>query len=181
MKALIVYGSRWGGTTAIAERIGKVLTQGGYKVEVANAKRRPKTIIQYDLIIIGSGIRADKWTKQTINFLQENAELLRAKKTALFASCQMADREPEARDKAKTLYLQKTAEKYGLKPLSYGFFGGFLDFHKSHGLFVDIIVRVNSRNLRKNGLDISTVYDKRDWNQIEAWTKELARTASNVQ
>jgi menaquinone-dependent protoporphyrinogen IX oxidase len=174
LKALIVYGTRWGGTTAIAEKISEILTQEGFNVEIANAKRRPNTIIQYDLIIIGSGIRADKWTKQAINFLEENAELLRAKKTALFVSCQMADREAEARDKARTLYLEKTAETYSFKPVSFGFFGGFLDFHKSHGLLVDIMVRVNRKSLRRNGLDISKTYDKRDWKSIEAWARELA-------
>jgi hypothetical protein len=46
----------------------------------------------------------------------------------------MFDRvEPEVRDKAKNQYLEKTAEQYGLKPIGYGFLGGFLDFHHSQG------------------------------------------------
>ena len=39
-----------------------------------------------------------------MSFLEGNAELLRAKKMALFVSCQMADREKEASDKAKISY-----------------------------------------------------------------------------
>jgi menaquinone-dependent protoporphyrinogen IX oxidase len=116
-----------------------------------------------------------------MSFLEENAELLRAKKTALFVSCQMADREKEARDKAKTLYLEKVAEKYGLKPISLGFFGGFLDFHKSHGLLVDVLVRVNRNSLRKQGLDTSKVYDTRDWSNIEVWARQVAQSASSKQ
>jgi len=181
VKALVIYGTRWGGTTVIAQKISEVLKQEGYDVDVADAKKQKPQIISYDLIIIGSGIRADKWTRHTVNFLEKNAELLRTKNTALFVSCQMADREPQAREKAESMYLQKTAEAYELKPLSYGFFGGFLDFRKSHGLFVDVLVRVNRRSLLKNGLDVYTVYDKRDWNQIEAWTRKLAKTASNKQ
>ena len=41
------------------------------------------------------------------------------------------------------------------------------------GLLVDIIVRVNGRNLRKNGLDTRRVLDTRDWAEIEAWAVEV--------
>ena len=62
----------------------------------------------------------------------------------------MADREePEIRDKAKKQNLQDTAERYALKPIAYGFFGGFLYFSQSHGLIVNVMVRVNRRSLRK--------------------------------
>lgn len=82
--------------------------------------------------IIGSGMRADKWTKETLVFIEKNATLLQNKKTALFVSCQMADREePEIRDTAKKQYLQDTVEWYALKPIAYGFFGGFIDFSQS--------------------------------------------------
>ena len=63
--------------------------------------------------------------------------------------------------------------------MSYGFFGGFMDFSKSHGLLVDIIIRVNRKNLLKNGLDIRKIVDTRDWNKIGAWARELASTASS--
>jgi menaquinone-dependent protoporphyrinogen oxidase len=172
---LVIYGSRWGGTAEIAKRIGQTLTQEGCTVEVINAKVNPKKLELYDLFIIGSGMRADKWTKETLIFLERNTSLLQSKKTALFVSCQMADREePEIREKAKKQYLQDTAERYTLKPIAYGFFGGFLDFSQSHGLIVDVMVRVNRKSLRKNGLDTTKVHDTRDWNTIEAWAREIA-------
>ena len=148
VKALVIYGSRWGGTVAIAKKIGQTLALKGYFVEVIDAKKPLKKLESYDLFIIGSGMRADKWTKETLAFMKKNAELLKNRKTALFVSCQMADRvEPEVRDKAKNQYLEKTAEQYGLRPIGYGFFGGFLDFHDSHGLIVDVMVRMNRKNL----------------------------------
>ena len=86
----------------------------------------------------------------------------------------MADRESEGKQKAKNSYLEKVAEKYGLNPIALGLFGGFLDFKKSHGLLVDMIVRVNGRNLRKNGLDTRKIYDTRNWKEIENWATEVA-------
>jgi menaquinone-dependent protoporphyrinogen IX oxidase len=63
-------------------------------------------------------MRADKWTKETLAFIEKNTILLQNKKTALFVSCQMADREePEIREKAKKQYLRDTEERYALKPL----------------------------------------------------------------
>ena len=176
MKALVVYGSRWGGTISVAEKIGQTLKTEGFNVKIFDAKQRPKNIDSYDLVIVGSGMRADKWTNEALIFLEKNSPTLKTKKTALFVSCQMADRvEPEVRDKAKNQYLEKTAEQYELKPIGYGFFGGFLDFHHSHGLIVDIMVRVNRKSLAKNGLDTTKVRDTRDWAAIEAWAREIAK------
>ncbi len=175
MNILVIYGSRWGGTAEVANKIGQTLTQGGCSVDVINAKKPPKKLEPYDLFVIGSGMRADKWTKETLFFIEKNEKLLQNKKTALFVSCQMADRvEPEIRERAKKQYLQDTAERYALKPIAYGFFGGFLDFSQSHGLIVDVMVRVNRRSLRKNGLDTTKIHDTRDWNNIEAWAREIA-------
>jgi menaquinone-dependent protoporphyrinogen oxidase len=174
VKVLVIYGSRWGSTAEVAKKIGLTLTQEGCIVEVINAKKNPKKLEPYDLIIIGSGMRADKWTKETLVFLEKNAKFLQNRKTALFVSCQMADREePEIRDKAKKQYLQDTAERYALKPIAYGFFGGFIDFSQSHGLIVDVMVRVNRKSLRKNGLDTTKIHDTRDWNTIETWAREI--------
>lgn len=176
MKALVIYGTRWGGTVNVAEKIGQVLKDEGYSVDVVDAKQGPQNVDSYDLVIVGSGIRADKWTKETITFIKKNAELLMTKKTALFVSCQMVDGGKESQDKAKKLYLEKTVEQYGLKPIAFGFFGGFLDFSKSHGLLVDVLVRVNRKSLRKNGLDTSKVRDTRDWDIIETWARKVAKT-----
>jgi len=101
MRALVIYGTRWGGTVKIAEKIGSALNDEGYIADVFNAKKKPQNVSQYDLVIIGSGIRADKWTKEALNFIEKNIELLLTKKTALFVSCQMADGGKESQDKAK--------------------------------------------------------------------------------
>ena len=177
MNALLVYGTRWGGTEKVAQTIAKALRDEGIQVDVVDAKKAPQNIDTYDFFIVGSGMRADKWTKESLEFLEKNAVILKTKKTALFVSCSMVDRKDALREKAKTDYLDKTAEQYGLSPLSYGYFGGLMDFSYSHGLFVDFLVRFNRRKLRKGGLDTASVYDTRDWSAIEAWGHEVAKLA----
>lgn len=175
MKALLVYGTRWGGTVDVAQTISKALREEGFTVDIVDAKKSPDDIQGYDFIVVGSGLRADKWTKESLTFLGKNSESLRTKKTALFVSCSMADRKDEAREKAKNRYLDKIADQYDLKPIALGFFGGLMDFSYSHGLFVDILVRVNRKSLRKNGLDTANVYDTRDLTVINAWGRDVAK------
>jgi len=181
METLVVYGTRWGGTVDVAEKIADALRQADCAVDVVDARKSPKSIDAYDLVIVGSGIRADQWTKESLNFLEKNAELLRAKKTALFVSCSMADRkETDVREAARATYLSKVAEKFGLTPASNGFFGGYMNMKQSHGFLADLIVKVNSRNLRRHGLNTLGVTDSRDWNAIEAWATEVAKIASEL-
>ena len=59
MKALVVYGSRWGGTTAVAQKIVEAVKGVGFEVDVADAKKNPPRVDDYNLIVVGSGIRAD--------------------------------------------------------------------------------------------------------------------------
>jgi len=177
MNALVVYGSRWGGTVAVAQKIAETLIEEGCRVDIVEARQELSNVAMYDLIIVGSGIRADKWTKETLSFLEKNMDLLKTKKTALFVSCQMADRpEKEVYEKARYQYLEKTAQQYGLKPISFGFFGGYMNFHQSHGLIVDIMVRVNRKSLSRNGLDTRKVYDTRNWSNIADWARETAKS-----
>ena len=174
----MVYGTRWGGTLDVAQQIGDALKAAGYEVDTFEAREGQPRLAYYDLIIVGSGIRADQWTKAALKFLERNAEDLKLAKTALFVSCQMADREEEAQQKAKRKYLFEIAEKYDLSPISLGFFGGFVDFKKSHGIIVDVIVRINRKKLLAKGLDIRKVYDTRKWDDITAWAREIAKVAS---
>ena len=180
MKALVVYGTRWGGTTDIAETIGETLNHCGYVVDVVDAKKSQPEIDPYDLVIVGSGISMGKWTKEVMSFLEKNATGLESKKTACFVSCGMVLRQ-QGREKALQDYLVKIAEKYCLSPVSYGVFGGFLDFDKSHGFLGNFFVNSSKKKLQKMGVDTTRPYDFRNWDAIRSWTRKLtdARVLEN--
>lgn len=173
VRALIVYGTRWGGTAKVAEKIGETLKEEGYSVDIFDA-RKPPQVDSYDLVIVGSGISGGKWTKGANGFLKRNAVMLRDKKTAFFVSCGMVIRE-SGQDKAKRDYLVKVSHKYGLTSIGYGFFGGILDFEAKYNILDRFFVNSSKSRLKKMGIDISKPYDFRDWDQIEAWTRDVAR------
>jgi len=91
----------------------------------------------------------------------------------------MAERkEKDVREAARETYLPKVAERFGLKPLSYEFFCGYINMKQSHGFLADLVVKVNWRNLSRHGLNTMGITDNRDWSAIENWTVEIAKVAS---
>jgi len=70
VKALIVYGTRYGATADTSEVIADVFRQEGFEVRSVNAKEEKITSIdEYDLIVVGSGIRMGRWAGEPDNFL----------------------------------------------------------------------------------------------------------------
>ncbi len=175
-RALIVYGTRWGGTVKVANRIGETLKSNGYSVDIVNAKDNPPSPEQYSLVVVGSGISANKWTKESLEYLKKYSSGLREKKSALFISCGAVEKEKqEDRDSDYRVMLPGIASSYGLKPVMFGFFGGVIDFESDFNLLDRIIVWSSKNKLRKLGIDTSKPYDFRNWKEIENWANNLSR------
>lgn len=170
-KILVAYGSRHGSTKEIADHIGSTLTQEGHEVDVKKASKSVP-VDPYDLIVIGSGIQAGGWTKETKNFLRLNGSTLKWKKTALFVSC--GDfMEKEKHEEATKKYLIDVAEKNALSPVSYGFFGGTFDFTGKNGFIYSMFMKMMKGYFEEKGTKAEGIIDFRDWDQIALWAKEL--------
>jgi menaquinone-dependent protoporphyrinogen oxidase len=180
MKTLIVYGTRYGATASTSEEIAKVLVEEGFDVKVVNGKEEKiKDISSYELIIVGNGMQMGRWTGEAEDFLKRFQTQFGEKKLAIFVSTMkpVSEREGKTDDVAKIrkAALDDKVAKYALNPISLGFFGGCLDFNK-----MNIITRKAFGSMRsqieKDGFKESPsgVYDFRDWEEIRAWTKELA-------
>lgn len=159
----------------VAEKIGETLRDEGFDVDVVDAKKNPPQVDPYDLVVIGSSINANKWTREAEDFLKRNAHQLRARKTALFVSCGAVEKErKEDRDRDRENYLNMVAARHGLKPVGYGFFGGIIDFNAKYNLLDRFIVNMSKNKLRKMKIDTTKPYDFRDWAEIEAWARETS-------
>ncbi len=142
-------------------------------------KRKSKTSLPIDLIIVGSGMQFGRWTGEAEDFLKRFQKELAQKKVALFISTMKTVTEREGKteelEKTRKMELEDKVAKYNLQPISLGFFGGVLDFNK-----MNIITRKTVGFLRpqleKDGFKESPpgVYELRDWEEIRTWTKELA-------
>ncbi len=173
MKALVVYGTRYGTAAEIAEEITKVLEDEKLDVDLLNAKRLKNCdVSRYDLLVVGSGIKMGKWTKESLNFLKKNKDSLSNKKVALFVSCGSANDE-KTRPEGQEKYLDKVAlENLTKLPIATGLFGSVYD-PNAKGLMIKFVNRFIKKEMEKQGKDTSQKVDYRDWDEIRAWTKNL--------
>jgi menaquinone-dependent protoporphyrinogen oxidase len=183
VRALIVFGTRYGATTGTSEEIAKVLREEGFDVRIANAKKEKiKNISEYDLIIVGSGMRMGKWTGEADDFLKKFQKELEQKRLAIFVSTMktVSEREGKTEDVAqmRKVALEDKVAQYNLHPIMLGFFGGVLDYNKMGFLFKRTMGFLKPQ-LEKDGFKETEpdVYDLRDWGEIRSWAKELAKKA----
>jgi menaquinone-dependent protoporphyrinogen oxidase len=186
-KALIVYGTRYGATASTSEDIAETLRQEGLDVKVVNAKKdKIKDINEYDLFIVGSGIKINKWTKEPEKFLDKFQKELAKNKVALFVCCGSAEPIDEKEDKAasiekaRTKYLEEKAAKYNLQPIALGLFGGVYNFNTMGWFFRKSMSAVKPK-LEEAGFKETEpgLYDTRDLNAIRGWAKEVAQLAQS--
>ena len=182
-KALIVYGTRYGATAMTSEEIADVFRQEGLDVRVVNLKdEKVKDINDYELVVVGSGIRIGKWTKEPQKFIKKFRKELANKKVALFVCCGAARPiDEEGKDKTKmqetkTKYLDEKAAKYNLQPVALGFFGGVYNFNRVSRLFRAFMASIKPQ-LEEAGVPETEpgLYDTRDINAIRSWAKEVAQ------
>jgi menaquinone-dependent protoporphyrinogen oxidase len=179
-KALIVYGTRTGTAEITAQEIAQTLQKQGVDAKVVNAKKEKiKSIAEYDLIVVGSGIQIGKWTGEPEDFLKKFQKELATKKLALFVNCgsaaeKMNPGKPELATEAKTKYLDQKAAKYNLKPVALGFFGAIYNFN-TMGWIMKKGMEQERPKLSANYKETAPgVYDTRDVAAIQKWAEELA-------
>ncbi|PVX23067.1 MAG: nitric oxide synthase [Candidatus Bathyarchaeum sp.] len=182
-KALIVYGTRYGATARTSDEIADVFRQEGLDAKVVNLKdEKVKDINDYELVLVGSGIKIKKWTKEPEKFLKKFQKELATKKTAIFISCgamypldENADVDTEI-EYARTKYLEEKAAKYNLQPIALGLFGGVYNFNKMGWFFKKTLSAVKPQ-LEEAGVKETEpgLYDTRDLNAIRDWAKEVAQ------
>ncbi|MGY5873963.1 MAG: flavodoxin domain-containing protein [Candidatus Thorarchaeota archaeon] len=175
-KVLICYGSRYGTTTEIVQDMKKTAEDLGVKVDTVFLKKEkpPSSFDEFDLVIIGSGIQAGRWTKDPLNFIKNNIDSLSKTKVALFAVCAYAG-DPERRDEAQTRFLDDVIEKYpGFSPISTALIGGAFEFEKYNFAVRKIVKTMGSRSLPP-GEKMPEKIDFRDWDQIRGWINEIVQ------
>ena len=181
-KVLIAYGSRFGSTEEISSEMSKVLTDKGIETSMIDLREvkskdwpSPET---FDGIIVGSGIRVSRWTKEPKQFLKKNKDKLINKNLGLFVSCADAA-VPETIDKARKDYLETTMEELGITAGIFDAFGGVLDFTKSSKMSFIEKKALMTVTKQRAGDNLSSINGKsrndfRDWEQIKRFTEKYA-------
>lgn len=86
MKALVVYGSKYGGTDGLAHMVGDALGAAGLNVTVRPAGARSTYVAAYDVVVVGGGVYVGRWHKDARRFVRRNRDVLRTRQVWLFSS-----------------------------------------------------------------------------------------------
>lgn len=160
-KALVVYATRCGSTKRVAEIISDELAKNGYTAELTTPDKS-RAVAPYDLVVVGTAIRAGKCMSEAQGFLKAKSNELAAKKTSLFVVClTMKDDNDKARAEADAYF--KPLESL-VKPASKGMFAGAMDFAKVPFLLRPI--------LKKMGTPEGDFVDE---GKIRDWARKLAK------
>jgi menaquinone-dependent protoporphyrinogen IX oxidase len=180
-RGLIVYGTSFGATKGTSEEIARVLREENFDIDLVNAQEeKVKDISEYKLVIVGSSLANCRWNSQAEDFLKKFRKEFDHKALALFVSsvAPIAEREGNAEEVAKIrkLALEDKVSKYGLKPIMMGLFGGIINYNKMGFLARKGMELAFNKRLQNTGFkEVEPgVYDLRDWNEIESWTREIA-------
>ncbi|MHA1219381.1 MAG: flavodoxin domain-containing protein [Candidatus Heimdallarchaeaceae archaeon] len=175
-KTLIVYGTRYSATTEACAEIQKILEKEyNQHVEIWDLEnyRACPDLSDFDNVIIASGIKYGKWTKNAEKYLSNNFE---GKKVAVFISSAFAGDE-DLHEYAYENFLVKVLEEYpNLDPVAKAAFGGRIpkkelpEFAKGPKKFIpEIASKQILTRLHENQ------YDNRDWDKIEKWAHEVGK------
>jgi menaquinone-dependent protoporphyrinogen oxidase len=186
MKALIVYGTRYGSTATTSSFLSKILEEQNIETQIVNAKEeKTQDISGYDLVIVGSGMQIDRWTSEPEQFLSKFKRELQQKKVALFVSSgsySIIEHEGDTKgtSRAQKKYLEEKAEKYSLKPIALGMFGGVWDYNKM-GSITRKAMDSYKKRIEAAGFKELTpgFYDTRDWDAIKSWAQKIVAQLSS--
>jgi menaquinone-dependent protoporphyrinogen oxidase len=161
-QVLVAYGTKYGATAEIAERIGQVLREAGLGADVQPADR-VGDLRSYDAVVLGSAVYVGQWRKEAAKFLQANEATLAKTPVWLFSSGPTGEGDVEElmagwRFPGK---LQPIADRIG--PRDMAIFHGAADENKLGWLDKRMLKMVKA-----------PTGDFRDWDAIAAWATAIA-------
>ncbi len=160
-KVLVVYATKTGCTTGVAEHIGATFVDRGDVVDVvcASDAGSPEG---YDAVIVGSGIRVGQWHEAARTWVTTHAEALRQLPVALFTVNLTQVTEPERADEVRT-WTDPLVQAAGIEPVAVGTFPGWFE-PKSFSLLERTVLKAMK----------APQGDFRDYGGIDEWTREVA-------
>ena len=162
-KVLVAYGTKYGATAEIAERIGQVLRDAGLGADVKAADRAGDPG-RYDAVVLGSAVYIGQWRKEAAKFLEANEAALAQKPVWIFSSGPTGEGDVEELMAGWSFpgKLQPIADRIGPRDMT--IFHGAADESKMGRLDKWMLGRVKA-----------AIGDYRDWDAIEAWARAIAQ------
>lgn len=161
-RVLVAYGTKYGATAEIAEKIGEVLRQAGLAADVLRADR-VGDLSAYDAVVVGSGVYIGRWRKEAVKFVQDNEQALATKPLWVFSSGPTGEGDPVEMVQGWRLPSDLQPIVDHVQPRDIVVFHGAADASKMGRLDKWLLKNVKA-----------PTGDFRDWDVIAAWAGDIA-------
>ena len=169
-KILVTYSSGYGATKEVAEEVANVLKNYPEFKVVTQGIHECEHVDEFDAIILGSSIRADKPLANARDFFSTHRFTLAEKKIALFV-VSITAATPTGVEIAEKTYVTQLHDRYPwLSPISVAAFGGKIDFDKLNPVMQNLVRNV----MKEKGVNGNGSFDARNWDDIRAWADSVA-------
>jgi len=170
MAVLVAYASKHGATQEIADRIAETLAAAGQQAE-ARPVAAAGDLVGYGAFVIGSAVYMGHWQKEAAEFVRRNRAVLAGRPVWLFSSGPLGTEPTDAQGRDLTVAAEprEIAEfREAIAPRGHRVFFGVLDPGR---------LGLGERAVRKlpAGRAMLPEGDFRDWAEIEAWARGIAR------
>lgn len=162
MRILVVYATKSGCTSGVAERVAASMRADDASVDVLSAEKAGSPD-GYDVVVVGSGVRAGAWHRAAKSWVARHAGALKAMPVAFF-TCGLAMSEGESKRDEVRGYTDALIAETGIEPVDIGLFAGW---------FVPKEFSLPERTILK--MMKSPEGDFRDWQSIDRWAADTMR------
>ncbi|POH62077.1 flavodoxin [Cryobacterium zongtaii] len=173
MRVAVVCASQYGATLGIAERIGAELGLAGLDARVYDAAQPPhaEDVAGFDAFVVGSAVYMGHWLKDATTFVRRYQPTLLEHRVWLFSSGPLgsATTDADGTDVRESTVPAEIADfDNTVRPVGHRVFFGAID---------PDALSLGHRVIRKfpGAAEKIPAGDFRNWPEIEAWAREIAR------
>jgi len=178
-KVLITYGTRYGSTKEVAEKMKIIFEKANLITDLVNLKEVSESdwpsLQEYDGVIVGSSIKFGKWMKEPMSYLIKNQEFFKEELPFGIYVCSALAADPKKYSELKQEYIGQKITDLSINVSLYDAFGGVIDLTSAtkFGWVDKRIVGMMAKSdatIKKNERN-----DLRDWDQITAFGEKFAQ------
>lgn len=173
-EVLVVYGTRYGHTARLAERVASVLRSAGHEVEVRDARSKPNLEPHYQAVIVGASVHATGYEPEVRHWVQSHIDELAARPNGFFSVSLISPTHDEARDPQVRHLMERFFTQTGWHPMHLAVFAGALEYSKYNPI-VRLAMKASVRH-EDHGryLDTSHDYDLTDYAHVDVFAHDFA-------
>jgi menaquinone-dependent protoporphyrinogen oxidase len=178
-RILIIYGTRYGQTAKIAERIGNMITDQGHTVTLAKGDEVASdvSLANYDGVVVGASILFGHHQRYIERFVHRHRDKLNEMPSAFFSvSGSAASTNERARAVARRC-VDEFLRTTGWRPRTVAVLGGAIAYSK-YGAFTRLMLRFASR--RSGDRSLRRDYEATDWTQVTRFADEILALLSEA-